>query len=63
MKSTINSIKDYLVVFFIVWIFLLAAFALDDSYEDSKLSAQVLDEAIAHARQQKHLALSDETQF
>ena len=42
-------IKDFVICVPVVFIFLLAVFALDDSYENADLSAQVLDEAIAQA--------------
>jgi hypothetical protein len=41
----------------VISIFCLSLFmtAIDDSYEDSQLSAQVLDEAIAQAQSQKEI--------
>lgn len=41
-------VKDFLVSLIVI-VILLCATAFDDSYEDSKLSAQALDEAIAQA--------------
>jgi len=43
-----NRVKDHLFTGGLCILILIALFALDDSYEDSILSAQVLDEAIAH---------------
>ena len=45
-----NRVKDYLFTGLLSIVFLLMLAALDDSYEDSVLSAQVLDEAIAQAQ-------------
>lgn len=42
-------IKDFVLCVPVAILLLFAVFAFDDSFEDSKLSAQVLDEAIAHA--------------
>lgn len=42
-------IKDFVVSVPIMLIFLIGGFMHDDSYEDAKLSAQILDEAIAQA--------------
>lgn len=44
-----NRVKDYLFTGVLCILFLIVLAALDDSYEDSELSAQVLDEAIAQA--------------
>lgn len=44
-----SSFKDRLITASLFISFLLALFALDDSYEDSVMSAQILDEAIAQA--------------
>jgi hypothetical protein len=43
---------DYLTAIVIVILFLSVS-AFDDSYEDSKLSAQVLEEAIAQANEDR----------
>lgn len=50
-----SGFKDWLVTASVVIFFLLGLFALDDSYEDSILSAQVLDEAIAHCQVEQSL--------
>jgi hypothetical protein len=42
-----NKYKDFLISASLVFLILLALFALDDSYEDAMLSAQVLDQLIA----------------
>jgi hypothetical protein len=47
--AAMNKVKDWVLSAVIVFVFLCAAFGYDDTYEDSKLSAQVLDEAIAQA--------------
>lgn len=44
-----NRVKEYLFTGVLCILFLIVLAALDDSYEDSELSAQVLDEAIAQA--------------
>lgn len=56
MKSRKEKVVDFIVDFFItllVVIFFLAISAFDDSYEDAKLSAKVLDEAIKQGREEK----------
>lgn len=56
-------IKDGLISVLFAFLFLVAAFAFDDSYEDSKLSAQVLDEAIAQANEEQQLFTPEFIEF
>lgn len=54
-----SRFKNVVIDLLLVIIFLFIFFGLDDSYEDSILSAQVLDEAIAQAYEQKKFAPGD----
>ena len=50
-----KNFKERLIYSSLVVVILLAFLALDDSYENADLSAQVLDEAIAQAYDDKKL--------
>lgn len=47
-----NKVKDYLFSTVLCILILIVLFAVDDSYEDANLSAQVLDEVVAQANQE-----------
>jgi hypothetical protein len=51
-EFVMSGFKDYLTATAIALSLLLGS-AMDDSYEDSKLSAQVLEEAIAQANEEQ----------